>query len=463
MLRRSSSLFGLSAMMLGLVAATLASMLLFTGWALTRSFDAIGRAVILDDLGEYEVLYEERGMEGVRQLFSAGAHEKDHILRIMGADGSVKLEVLTLEQPHLRWPEMKGAPLAEGETRISTLPLEDDVKLTVGRRKMKDGAELWFGRDNRMDLEDIWRVHRLMWVAAGITALLAVGPVLWFANRVLRPVRSLIAGAHYLADGDNMTRRLHATSQAIPELEEFASAFNASLDRVQHVTAELEAANDQLAHELRTPLARIRGNVEAVLREQQDGGDPTEGAVAALEEVDRATRLVQSILSIRAGDARSMKLHLELTSMQELVTQVCELYSAAAEERGLELEFFVTGGDLRMWVDRERLQQALSNYLDNALAYTPRGGTVTVHLELEDDGVIIRVCDTGPGLRDTDPARIWKRFVRGSAASASAPGIGLGLSLVKAIANAHRGEAGCRNRPEGGAEFWLRLPTQRRG
>lgn len=462
MLRPSSSLFGLSAMMLGLVAATLAAMLLLSGWALTRSFDAIGRAVILDDLGEYEVLYEEQGIDGVRRLFSAGAHEKDHILRIMGVDGSVMLEVLTLEQPHLRWPDPVGPTLEKGETRISTLPLQDDVKLTLGRRKMKDGAELWFGRDNLMDLEDIWRVHRFMWLAAGITALLSIGPVFWFANRVLRPVRSLITSAHQLADGETMTRRLQTTTHAIPELQEFSSAFNASLNRVQQLTEELEAANDQLAHELRTPLARIRGNVEAVLREQQSGGDVTEGAVSALEEVDRATRLVQSILSIRAGDARSMKLHLEMISVKELVTEVCELYSAAAEERGLQLELFVTGGDAFMLLDRERLQQALSNYLDNALAYTPAGGTVSVHLDIEEREVAVRVCDTGPGISESDPQRIWRRFVRGSAAGAKAPGIGLGLSLVRAIAHAHRGTTGCQNRPEGGAEFWIRFPIRHR-
>jgi signal transduction histidine kinase len=157
-----------------------------------------------------------------------------------------------------------------------------------------------------------------------------------------------------------------------------------------------------------------------------------------------------------------MKLQREMTSAQQLVTEICELYTAAAEERGLTLEFFVTGGDCWLLMDRKRIQQALANYLDNALAYTPSGGVVSVHLEIEAHEIVIRVCDTGPGLKDIDPSRIWKRFARGSAASASAPGIGLGLSLVRAIAHAHRGSTGCQNRSGmKGAEFWIRLPILR--
>jgi len=461
MFRSGSSLFGLTAMLLGLVAATLASIVLMTSWSLQRSFDVIARAVILDDLGEYEVIYNREGIEGVRALFSAGSHDKDHILRVLSPSGDTAVEVLTTAQPHLQWPDMPGPPLKPHQTKLDMISLKDGTTLTVGRRRLADGTELWFGRTNVDDLAAIHDIRRLMLVSAGLTALLAIGPILWFTNRVLRPVRRLIDSAHHLADGDSMKTRLQS-SKAIPELTEFAEAFNSSLDRVQVLTEELEAANDQLAHELRTPLARIRGNVEAVLREHQMGAD-IEGAVAhTLEEVDRAALLVQSILSIRAGDARTMKLQREMTSAQQLVTEICELYTAAAEERGLTLEFFVTGGDCWLLMDRQRIQQALANYLDNALAYTPSGGVVSVHLEIEAHEIVIRVCDTGPGLKDIDPSRIWKRFARGSAASASAPGIGLGLSLVRAIAHAHRGSTGCQNRSGmKGAEFWIRLPILR--
>jgi signal transduction histidine kinase len=339
------------------------------------------------------------------------------------------------------------------------VPLEQGGTLTIGRRTMLDGAQFWFGRTNDQDLNAIERVHHLLLLAMLVTSVLTALPILWFASRVLKPVRALMQTARSLADDDTMAQRL-PLSASIPELREFALAFNISLDRVQAVTEELEAANDQLAHELRTPLARIRGNVDVVLA-HCDEPTSKEAASRAVDEIDRATGLIQTILSIRAGDARSMRLQLEVGSLQELLTETCELYAAAAEESHLAFELLVTGKEEPLLMDRQRVQQAVCNLLDNAFAYTPSGGSVEVELEYEHGNALIQVRDTGPGLSDADHARIWRRFMRGSAASASTPGIGLGLSLVRAIANVHRGEAGAENRPGGGSVFWIRLPLTR--
>jgi signal transduction histidine kinase len=289
-----------------------------------------------------------------------------------------------------------------------------------------------------------------------VTAAFAIAPLIWFSSRVLRPVHELMARARQLARADAGFQRLES-SGAIVELKEFADSFNESLDRVHALTQELEATNDQLAHELRTPLARIRGNVETILSRADDPAS-RESAARTVVEIDRAASLIQAILSIRAGDARSMKLQNELLSLGDLVEETCELYSAAAEAKGLELVTDVAPSEIQVEGDRQRLQQALCNLLDNALAYTPQGGKIEVKLEKDQPDAIIRVRDTGPGLTNSDADRIWRRFMRGSAASASTPGIGLGLSLVKAVINAHRGEVGAHNRPEGGAEFWIRLP-----
>ena len=201
----------------------------------------------------------------------------------------------------------------------------------------------------------------------------------------------------------------------------------------------------------------MRGNIDVVLAHYgEDAG--REAAVLSIEEIERSTALIQAILAVRAGDTRSMRLHLEALSLKGLLTDICELYTAAAEQRELCLELLVTG-DATVLVDRQRMQQAVSNLLDNALAYTPPKGLVTVLLDVEPDHATIHVRDTGPGVSETDHGRIWRRFMRGSAASANTPGIGLGLSLVKAVAHVHRGEAGVDNQPEGGADFWIRLPT----
>ena len=444
-------------MILGILFAALVLMLGLTTWALNRSLDVVARAVVEDDLGEYEVLYERRGVKGLQRAFAAGSHNDKQMMLVMGPGGEI-LAASSLSAHPDAARIVAGRNMAAGQISwAQTSAGQDGSRLLLGGLGLKDGGQLWFGRTDQDDRALIQRVQRLIWVSALITALLATAPILWFANQVLSPVRSLIRGANKLAEGDRLDRRLEAP-QAIPELMEFATAFNAGLDRVAVLTAELEAANDQLAHELRTPLARIRGNMEAVLT-KDDPEAIRESAARGIEEIERAVSLVQTILSIRAGDARSMRLHLEFTCYRQLIGDIVELYQAAAEARGIELSWAPPDIEVALLVDQQRIRQAISNLLDNALAYTPAGGRVTVTLEMSERDAILRVLDSGPGLSENDHQRIWRRFSRGSAASATTPGIGLGLSLVRAVANVHHGEADGRNRLEGGAEFWIRLPV----
>ncbi|MCB1093350.1 MAG: HAMP domain-containing histidine kinase, partial [Verrucomicrobiae bacterium] len=424
--RRTSSIWKLAGMMLGVIAAAMGLMWLLTSWALQRSFDEVGRAIILDDLGEYGGLYEKGGAAGVAALFTAGTHEHDQMLRILAPDGKVALEVLAPDEPEVTWPDLSQlSPPPIGETQWHRTRFEHGLVLTIGRQSMKDGGELWFGRTNTLDRQAIDRVHNLSLIAFCVTALIAIGPVFWFANRVLRPVSSLIKGAHILANDSNFGHRLESAA-SIPELRDFSEAFNLTLDRIQVLTEELEAANDQLAHELRTPLARVRGNIERIVT-RSENPENREDAARSLEEIDRATHLIHDILSIRAGDSRTMKLQLETLSLSDLVREICELYSAAAEEKNLLFEFLITGEEAMVTLDRQRFQQALCNLLDNALSYTPAGGEVEVEVIFEENSVVVAVRDTGPGLTEEDVERIWRRFSRGSAASASTPGIGLGL------------------------------------
>lgn len=445
-------------MLLGLVLLGMLFVWVLTSQVLTRTFEQAGRAVVADDLGEYGALYERLGIEGVRQVFTAGRHESDQFLRIIAPSGETWMDSLPSTAPALAWPDLATAPAprSPGETVWHRSVLPAGPTLIIGCRKLSDGAELWFGRTNLSDEMAIARVHLAIVLTVLITAVFAIAPVVWFSGRVLRPVHAFGLKAQRLAREGTEFERLDAAG-AIPELQHLAATFNESLDRIQSLTRELEAANDQLAHELRTPLARIRGNIEHILAHAETGTS-RDSAVRALEEIDRATRLISAILSIRAGDARCLKLQLEPVSLEHLLAETCDLYLPAAEEKGLRLVCQLPSGPMRMAADPERLQQAFCNLLDNAVAYTPPGGEIRVELQAEPQHAVIRICDTGPGLSEADLASIWRRFVRGSAASASVPGIGLGLSLVKAVASAHQGEVGARNREIGGAEFWIRLP-----
>lgn len=247
-----------------------------------------------------------------------------------------------------------------------------------------------------------------------------------------------------------------ATRGALPELKAFAEAYNRGLRRIEALTGELQQANETLAHELRTPLARIRGNLESYF-DLTDHPEARDAAARGLEEIDRATRLVHSILTIRAGDHGALILHREPTDLSRLLTQMRDLYLPAASQLGLALDLQVPAS-LTLPVDAQQLSQAVANLLDNALAYTPSGGSVRIHLHANGSFARISVIDSGRGLTSEELETVWQRHARGSAAGKHQAGLGLGLSIVRAIANAHDGAAGCANGANHGAIFWIDLP-----
>jgi signal transduction histidine kinase len=421
-----------------------------------RDLSSIARAVVLDDLGEYAVLYNRNGLKEIEDVFAAGGHENDQAIRITGVDGSVLFEMIPPAVAGYEWPLKAPEGLKPSASMLTTLlhPTKPQ-ELLAGCQVLQDGNVLWFGRTDAEDRAYVEHIRGDLWLAGLVSSVLMLLPLWWFVRHVLTPVRGMMESTRQLAEGSTDARLV--APGAVPELQAFAKAFNDGLDRIDGLTRELQSANDILAHELRTPLARIRGNLET-FHDQTENAAARESAARGLEEIDRATDLVQTILTTRAGEHRALKLHLEIVELRSLLADLHDLYKPAAEERGLRLELDVPEN---RWVllDRQRINQAIANLLDNALAYTPRGGSVTLALRIHEDKARIAVQDTGPGLSPSDLSKIWQRHARGSAATANTPGMGLGLALVRALAHAHHGSAGCRNRDEGGAEFWIDLPA----
>jgi len=431
---------------------------LMSGHALRSDLNSIARSVVLDDLGEYALLYNRKGIGSLAQLFTAGKHESDQAVRITAPDGSVVMEQIPTAVAGYGWPSHPPQPLRIGSTVLLTLhhPARDEHAL-VGCKALHDGNLLWFGRTDAEDRAYEENIRSRLWLAGLASAALMLLPLTWFARQVLRPLNQMMITVSNLSKGRTDTPIV--APDAMPELRAFADAYNRGIDRIKALTEELQDANDHLAHELRTPLARIRGNLEAY-HDATDNNAARDAAARGLDEIDRATQLVHTILTVRAGDHQALQLHLEPIDLRELLTHLHDLYQPAAEQRNLLLASDAPHS-LTILLDRQRITQAVANLLDNALAYTPTGGRVTLALEIKTDTARIIVRDTGPGLHPDEIERIWQRHARGSAASARTPGMGLGLSLVQAIATAHGGSAGCAARPETGAEFWIELPTRK--
>lgn len=456
---RLPSIWRLALMQTIFVAASIALCLTFAGIALHRDLEVVARGGMLDDLGEYAFAYEEVGLEGVEALFYSGHHNAWEGVRVTRPDSSLIKQIGT-KNTVFSWPdeallrrqtEVRGVSSVEHPERMP--------QMLIGRRVLHDGNVLWCGRLNAVDQGFISHIRQYLWMAGAAAAIIAMVPLFWFGGQVMHPVREMIASAEALAKGAG-EERLRASS-AVHELQDFARVFNTVLDRNHALTEELQAANDQLAHELRTPLARIRGNLEIML-DTAENAATHDAADHAMEEIDRASTLIQSILTVRAGDNGALKLLCEPISIRGLLGELIELYVVAAEDKNLSL-ILEDGEDATLSIDSQLVTQALANLLDNALHYTPAGGKVTAAIALEVGECVVSVNDDGPGLQPQELETIWERFRRGSASSARTPGMGLGLSLVRAIAMAHGGTAGCGNRPGGGSVFWMRFPMPGKG
>jgi len=272
-------------------------------------------------------------------------------------------------------------------------------------------------------------------------------------RRGLRPVRELAATARDVIRSGDLSRRVpehHSTD----ELEEVSTLFNRVLAHNQALVAGMRASLDNAAHDLRTPLTRLRGTAEVALR-SDDPAAARDALGLCIEQSDQLLAMLRTLLDIAEAESGIMKLDLQPVALPRIARDVVELYEHVADEHGVTLA--LTAQDAEVRADPARLRQALANIVDNALKYTPRGGTVTISTERAEDAGIIRVRDTGEGIPADALPRIWDRLYRAEP-SRSRPGLGLGLSLVKAIVDAHGGEIDVASTPGAGATFTVALP-----
>jgi signal transduction histidine kinase len=295
----------------------------------------------------------------------------------------------------------------------------------------------------------------LLNVLSIILAGLAGGALL--TSAALRPLRTLSDTVRQILRTGRTDRRVPVedTGDALGEL---SALVNAMLDRIDAVLAGMRGALDNVAHDLRTPMTRLRGIAETAL----PSNDPAvlrDALADCLEESDRVVEMLNTLMDISEAETGTMALHVEPIDLTDLVRQTVELYEDLAEERGVTIETR-TAEDLTVPVDRNRIRQVLANLLDNAVKYTPRGGQVAIGAERRGGEAVVRVADTGVGIPPEELPHIWDRLYRGDK-SRSTRGLGLGLSLVKAIVGAHGGRVSVESQPGAGARFELRLPLER--
>jgi signal transduction histidine kinase len=375
-------------------------------------------------------------------------------VRTVGA----RQDVVFLSMPEA-WREFDlsqlATPALSGEQTWATLRTgSGDDELEVASVRLPDGTLFQVGKSTARREELLRRFRGVLFIdlASLLVTALAGGALLtWSA---LQPVRTLADTVREIMRTGRTDRRVPAgdSSDALGEL---SALVNAMLDRIDAVLAGMRGALDNVAHDLRTPMARLRATAESAL-ESNDPATLREALADCLEESDRVVAMLSTLMDISEAETGTMALHRETTNLTDLIQQSVDLYEDLAEQRGVRIEA-ESDGALRIPVDRNRMRQVVANLLDNAVKYTPAGGNIRIEARRDGPDALLSVSDTGIGIPADELPRIWDRLYRGDK-SRSERGLGLGLSLVKAIVEAHGGKVAVTSTPEAGSRFELRLP-----
>ena len=339
---------------------------------------------------------------------------------------------------------MRGEPYP---VRVLTWPVVDSGKVAS---VIRVGI-------SRMNLyKSTYRFLLVMAVLFPFAVLLAGGGGWFFAHRALSPVDRMAETARKI-DAGQLHERIQLTG-ARDELDRLAGTLNGMLARIEAAFTEMRQFTADASHELQTPLTILRGEIEWALRSRRSEEEYTDTLKSALEEIERISALVEGLLLLARSDAGVLKADHKTVDLNLLTEEVLGQLGPLAGQKTVSLKL----GDLEPLLvsgDFALLRRLLLNLVDNAIKYTPAGGVVKVSINRDGDFAVLAVQDSGPGIAPEEQEKVFQRFYRSPEARASGQGgSGLGLSIVKSIADAHRGRVELANPAGGGSVFSVLLP-----
>ncbi len=398
-------------------------------WSAIGYFEQEADATIRAEVRGLQEQFNERGPERLAQVIRARilANPEGDAIYLL-ADAELQKIIGNLDQ----WPQLTAA----GESIVIFDNIDANGEKIPARAQLfmpNGNLRLLVGRNVRA-LNQLSRLFdRTLFWALGVTLALAfIGGLLMSAN-VLRRVNEINATSRQIMQGD-LAQRVN-TSGTGDEFDELARNLNAMLDQIESLMGSIQHISDNIAHDLRTPLTRLRNRLEDLRHDATDEDEQAE-IDACLDDADALLSTFSSLLRIARIESGTYESNLGPVDLSKSARDAYELYKALADEKSIILSCDAPGiNEVRG--DRNLIFQALTNLLDNAIKYTPRGGKVGITIAKTPANVILTVTDSGPGIPDDMREKVLQRLFRLDK-SRSEPGAGLGLSLVQAIALRHK-------------------------